>query len=52
MQNLRQRDHLAPTGEDKMNKELLPEIMRKRRFGLKSNTKYTHLTQEDTTYAG
>jgi microfibrillar-associated protein 1 len=41
-------DYLLPTGEDKQDKTILPSIMQVRRYGLASRTKYTHLTNEDT----
>ncbi len=45
------RDYNAPVAEDTWDKSALPEILQKRRgnFGKKGNTKYTHLTSEDTT---
>jgi len=45
------RDFNLPTGEDKMDKELLPAAMQKRKgdFGKKGNSKWTHLANEDTT---
>lgn len=45
---LLQRDYTAPTLEDKYNKEVLPEVMQKRNFGKKSQSKWTHLAAEDT----
>ncbi|CAD8180635.1 unnamed protein product [Paramecium octaurelia] len=46
-----QRDYNLPVGEDLWRKDNLPQILQKRRgeFGKKGNSKYTHLTQEDTT---
>ncbi|KAH7824061.1 putative Microfibrillar-associated protein 1 [Monocercomonoides exilis] len=44
-----ERDYSKPTGEDRFDKENLPGVMQKKRWGLKSNTKYTHLVAEDTT---
>ena len=40
------RDYNMPTGEDKMDKSVLPQVLQKRtgQFGRKGNTKYTHLT--------
>ncbi|KAK2959255.1 putative Microfibrillar-associated protein [Blattamonas nauphoetae] len=46
------RDYTAPTGEDKLNKEALPEFMRKRDFGFASKSKWSHLSAEDTTKDG
>lgn len=45
------RDYNAPTEADKWDKTALPAVLQKRRgdFGKKGNTKYTHLTAEDTT---
>ena len=45
------RDFNMPTGEDKMDKSVLPAVLQKRRdqWGKKGNTKYTHLTDMDTT---
>ena len=45
------RDYNAPTEADKWDKSALPAVLQKRRgdFGKKGNTKYTHLTGEDTT---
>lgn len=50
-QDLKQRDFNLPTGEDKADKSILPELMQKRMgaFGRKGNSKWTHLAQEDTT---
>ena len=40
------RDYNMPTGEDKVDKSVLPAILQKRAgtFGKKGNSKYTHLT--------
>ena len=45
------RDYNLPTWEDKVDRSNLPGIMNKRRGNLfkKGQTKYTHLTNEDTT---
>ncbi len=45
------RDYNLPTWEDKVDKSNLPKIMQVRRGLLfkKGRTKYTHLTNEDTT---
>jgi microfibrillar-associated protein 1 len=48
--DLLERDYTAPTLEDNYNKELMPEVMRVRqKFGFASQSKWTHLTAEDTT---
>lgn len=48
------RDFSAPTGEDKFDKQILPKVMqlRKGQFGRAGRTKWTHLTDQDTTLAG
>ncbi len=51
MEHILNRDYNLPTWEDKIDRSNLPKILQKRR-GLqfkKGQTKYTHLTQEDTT---
>ncbi|KAH7284636.1 hypothetical protein KP509_34G063600 [Ceratopteris richardii] len=43
------RDFSAPTGEDKLNKMILPKVMQVKHFGRSGRTKWTHLVEEDTT---
>ena len=45
------RDFNMPTGEDKMDKSVLPAVLQKRKgtWGKTGNTKWTHLTDQDTT---
>ena len=45
------RDYNMPTGDDKMDKSVLPAVLQKRRgdWGRKGNSKWTHLTDQDTT---
>jgi len=48
---LHKRDFSEATGEDRVDKTMLPEPMRVRKgnFGLKNQSKWTHLANEDTT---
>ncbi|KAG6528632.1 microfibrillar-associated protein 1A-like [Zingiber officinale] len=43
------QDFSAPTGEDKMDKSILPKVMQVKHFGRSGRTKWTHLVNEDTT---
>lgn len=43
------RDYSAPTGEDKMDKTILPRVMQVKHFGRSGRTKWSHLVNEDTT---
>ncbi|XP_022890979.1 microfibrillar-associated protein 1-like [Olea europaea var. sylvestris] len=43
------RDFSAPTGNDKMDKTVMPIVMQVKYFGRSGRTKWTHLVNEDTT---
>ncbi|CAI5728722.1 unnamed protein product [Peronospora destructor] len=46
--DVRKRDATEATLEDKFNKEMLPTVMQVKNFGRAGRTKYTHLTDQDT----
>ncbi|MDP1601831.1 MAG: microfibrillar-associated 1 family protein [Legionella sp.] len=50
-QTLKQRDFSLPTGEDKLDKTVLPKVLQVKNFGRSGRTKYTHLKDQDTTVA-
>ncbi|KAF7825607.1 microfibrillar-associated protein 1-like [Senna tora] len=47
--NIYTRDFSAPTGEDKIDKTILPKLMQVKHFGRSGRTEWTHLVNEDTT---
>ena len=50
-EDLKKRDFNMPTLEDKNDRSVLPSILQKRMgtFGRRAQSKWTHLTNEDTT---
>jgi microfibrillar-associated protein 1 len=47
-EDMLKRDFSAPTLDDRVNKEALPEVMQVKNYGLKGRSKWTHLANEDT----
>ncbi|CAO2837858.1 unnamed protein product [Amaranthus hypochondriacus] len=43
------RDFSAPTGDDKLNRTIFPEVMQVNHFVKSGRTIWTHLVNEDTT---
>uniref|UniRef100_A0A1D1ZGE0 Microfibrillar-associated protein 1 n=2 Tax=Anthurium amnicola TaxID=1678845 RepID=A0A1D1ZGE0_9ARAE len=48
-EDIYKRDFSSPTGEDKLDKTILPKVMQVKHFGRSGRTKWTHLVNEDTT---
>ena len=46
--DVRKRSFNEPTLEDKFDRESLPKIMQVKKFGMRGQTKYTHLLDQDT----
>jgi microfibrillar-associated protein 1 len=47
--DVRKRTFAEPTLEDKFDKSSMPKVMQVKKFGFASQTKYTHLKDQDTT---
>ncbi len=50
--DVRKKDYSAPTLEDHVDREKLPQVMQVKNFGKRGRTKYTHLVDQDTTLQG
>ncbi|KAJ8604324.1 hypothetical protein CTAYLR_002487 [Chrysophaeum taylorii] len=50
-QDVRNRSTGEATGIDKFDREALPKVLQVKDFGFAGRTKYTHLSNEDTTFA-
>ena len=50
--DVRAKDYNAPTLEDAVDKEKLPQVLQVKNFGKRGRTKYTHLVDQDTTMQG
>lgn len=48
-EDVRLKDYSAPTLEDRVDKEKLPQVLQVKNFGKRGRTKYTHLLDQDTT---
>jgi len=48
-EDMQTRDYSSATGDDLIDKTLLPKVMQVKNFGRSGRTKYTHLADQDTT---
>ncbi|KAJ3259105.1 Microfibrillar-associated protein 1 [Boothiomyces macroporosus] len=46
---LAKTDEAAPTAQDMADRTAMPSVLQVKNFGMRSRTKYTHLTDQDTT---